>query len=138
MRTDGKGSYIMTHPNEDVLKHGYDAIARGDVEALTSTWQDDIVIHIPGNHQLSGEYRGKDEALGFFGRQMELADNARIEVEDISASDRHGFVLVTGHMERGGETVRERGIHVHRMENNKIAESWSLPFNQAVVDEFWS
>ena len=62
----------MAHPNEDLVRRGYEAFAKGDA------------------------------VLGFFGKTIELtADTFRVEVHDVVAADRHtvGLHLATGQRE---------------------------------------
>ena len=37
----------MAHPNEDLLRRGYDAFGTGDMETLAALLADDIVWHFP-------------------------------------------------------------------------------------------
>jgi uncharacterized protein len=71
----------MGHPNEDLIRRGYDAFSRGDMDTLRELFHLDIVWHAPGRSQLFGDHRGVDAVLGYFGRTMELTGgNFRVEV----------------------------------------------------------
>lgn len=49
---------------------------------------DDIVWHVPGRNPLSGDYKGKEEVLGFFGKLMELTQGSlKQEIHDMLAND---------------------------------------------------
>jgi ketosteroid isomerase-like protein len=50
----------MAHPNEELVRRGYQAFATGDVATLNELFADDIVWHAPGRNQLAGTYRGKE------------------------------------------------------------------------------
>src|SRR3954454_24265968 len=63
----------MAHPNADLLNKGYDAFDKGDMDTIRGLFADDIVFHVPGNSQVSGEYRGTDGVFGFFGKLVELS-----------------------------------------------------------------
>jgi ketosteroid isomerase-like protein len=89
----------MAHPNEELVRKGYDAFARGDMDTLRELFDPDIVWHFPGRSLLAGDHRGTDAVLGFFGRTMELtAGTFRAELHDVVADDRHtvGMHLATG------------------------------------------
>jgi uncharacterized protein len=97
----------MAHPNEELVRRGYDAFAKGDMDTLRELFDPQIVWHFPGRSPLAGDHRGVDAVLGFFGRTMELtAGSFRVEVHDVVADDRHtvGLHLSTG--EREGRTLR--------------------------------
>ena len=38
----------MGHPNEDLIRRGYDAFSRGDMDTLRELYHPDIVWHAPG------------------------------------------------------------------------------------------
>ncbi len=54
----------MAHPNEELLRRGYDAFTKGDMEAVNELFADDIVWHNAGRDQFAGDYHGKDEVFG--------------------------------------------------------------------------
>jgi ketosteroid isomerase-like protein len=41
----------MGHPNEDLIRRGYDAFSRGDMDTLRALFHPDIVWHAPGRSQ---------------------------------------------------------------------------------------
>jgi hypothetical protein len=54
------------HFHEQLLRKGYEAYERGDVESVMSLFSDDIKWHSPGRNPVSGHYKGKDELLALF------------------------------------------------------------------------
>ena len=44
----------MGHPNEDLVRKGYDAFTSGDMDTLTTLMTDDISHTAPGNNPTSG------------------------------------------------------------------------------------
>ncbi len=129
----------MAHPNEDLLRTGFDAFGRGDMEALGKLFTDDVVWHFPGTSQLAGEYRGKEEVLGFLGKSFELSGGTlRLEIHDILANDEHGTVLthVTG--QREGKSLDDNSVQVFHIRDGKVSESWIHPGDLYAGDDFWS
>jgi ketosteroid isomerase-like protein len=45
------------HPNEDLIRRGYDAFSRGDMDTLLELYHPDIVWHAPGRSQLAAIIR---------------------------------------------------------------------------------
>jgi ketosteroid isomerase-like protein len=43
----------MGHPDEDLIRWGYDAFGRGDLDILRDLFQPDTVWHAPGRSQLA-------------------------------------------------------------------------------------
>lgn len=58
----------MAHLNEMVVRRFLEAVPQGDMGTVEELFADDIVWHWAGRGRLSGEYRGKDQVLEFFGR----------------------------------------------------------------------
>jgi ketosteroid isomerase-like protein len=91
----------MGHPNEDLIRRGYDAFSRGDMDTLRQLFHPDIGWHAGGRSQLAGDHQGVDTALGFFAKTMELTGgNFRVQVHDLLANDEHAVGLHTAHAER--------------------------------------
>ena len=128
----------MAHPNEELIRGGYEAFATGDVGEVLRRFADDITWHIPGRGALSGDYRGHEEVMGFFGKLMELSGGTfKLEVHDLLANDEHGVALVTGTATRDGKSFTGIDVHVFHFRDGKVVEFWDSPVDQYASDEFW-
>lgn len=129
----------MTHPNEELVRRGYDAFATGDTKTMRQVLDPDVIWHAPGRSPLAGDYRGIDEVLGFFGRSMEtMAGTLRVEVQDVLVNDRGAAVLQRSTAQREGKSLDDLGVSVFRIENGKAAEVWQHWGNPYAADEFLS
>lgn len=129
----------MAHPNEELLRKGYDAFAKGDLDTVLSVFDDNIRWHIQGNSPIAGVYTGHDQVTGFFGKVFELSGGTfSLEIHDMLANDEHAVVLVRERAEREGKTFASTEAHVWHISNGKATEFWGLPTDLAAVDEFWS
>jgi ketosteroid isomerase-like protein len=129
----------MAHSNEDLARRGYDAFTRGDMEAVSDLFADDIVWHVGGRGPLAGDYRGKDEVLGFLAKTMELTGGTfRLEIHDVLANDEHVTALLVARGEREGKTLEDRQAHVLHVKGGKVTEYWGHPGDQYAIDEFLS
>jgi ketosteroid isomerase-like protein len=81
----------MAHPNEDLVREGYAAFGRGDIDALRrSFFAADVRYHVPGKSPLGGDYEGVAQVLEWLGRQFELSGGTiSAEVHDVVANDEH-------------------------------------------------
>jgi ketosteroid isomerase-like protein len=116
---------VMAHPNEDLIRRGYEAFNKGDTHTLREVFDPEIVWHFPGRSVLAGDHRGTDAVLGLFGRTMELtAGTFRVELHEVVADDQHtvGLHLATG--EREGRTLEDREVLVFHVRDNKVVEAW--------------
>jgi ketosteroid isomerase-like protein len=129
----------MAHPNEDVLRRGYEAFAKADMPAVQAFFADDIVWHVPGRSPMSGDYKGAQEVMGFLGKSMEQTRGTfGLEVHDLLADDEHGVALVVARGQREGKTLEDRQVHVLHLREGKVTEFWAHPGDQYAIDEFWS
>jgi ketosteroid isomerase-like protein len=124
--------------NEELLRQGYAAFASGDLATVQSLFAEDIVWHSAGANQLTGDYAGHHEVLGYFGRLMELTGGTfRLEIHDVLANEMHGIVLVTVHGERNGQVVALREVNIWHLENGKAKEFWAFPEDSYQMDQFF-
>lgn len=125
------------HPNAQVVKKAFEAFVRGDVEAFTAELADDVVFHMPGSNQLSGDYKGKDEFVTkVVGRILELTGGTlALEAHDIFGSDDHAVGIYVIRAERDGKRYEWKHVNVYHIREGKAAEIWWNPFEQDVVDE---
>jgi uncharacterized protein len=129
----------MAHPNEDLVRRGFAAFGTGDIATLRELLADDIVWHVGGRSPITGDYKGKNEVLGFFAQLAERAGGTfRVDVHDMLANDEHVVALVTGTGEREGKTLNDNGAQVFHVQGGKVTEEWFHPGDQYASDEFWS
>src|SRR6266550_2697781 len=133
-----KGGMGMAHPNVDLLNKGYDAFEKGDLETVQGLFTEDAVFHVPGRSRLSGDYRGRDEVLGFFGQLVQAsAGTFKIERHAVLADDEHGTVLSTSTAEADGKTMSVKTVDVFHFRDGRISECWTFADDQYAEDEFW-
>jgi hypothetical protein len=61
------------HPNEALLRREYEARAAGDDSGIADGLADDVVWHVPGRSVIAGDYRGRDQVMGYVRKRRELA-----------------------------------------------------------------
>jgi uncharacterized protein len=129
----------MTHPNEELLRRGYEAFAAGDMQVLGDLLAEDIVWHFPGTSLVSGDFKGKAEVLAWVTKSAELSGGTlRVEIHDLLANDEHGVALVRVTGQRGGKSLDDPTTQVFHVTGGKVTECWLNPMDQAANDDFWS
>lgn len=128
---------MTDHPNLVAARAGYEAFASGDMAALGDLLADDVIWHVGGDNELTGDYLGKPAVFRLFSRLVEEA-GFRNEVHDILANDSHGVALVTTYATRNGETISDRAVQVFHMSDGKLTEFWMFPENARVIDQIWA
>jgi uncharacterized protein len=128
----------MAHPNEELLRRGYEAFAAGDIDTVLGVFAPDIKWHVGGENQLSGDYTGHEEVVAFFSKLFEVTGGTlRLELHEVLVNDAHGAVLVTQIAEREGQTLHGREVHWWNIADGKATEFWNLAENGAKVDRFF-
>lgn len=78
---DPRGRLLVTPPKQEYACH--------------ELFADDLVWHVAGRSVIAGDYAGKDQVFGFFGRLQELSEGtSEVEVHDLLANDEHGVAIV--------------------------------------------
>ena len=129
----------MTHPNEEMVRRGYDAFSQGDMATIDGQWEDDIVWRSYGNSPFAGEYRGKQAVFELFGTIPQETDTFELELHDVLANDEHAVALLNVRMTRKDRTFEGQAVHVfHVNDAGKVTEAWYQPIDEsAVPDGFW-
>jgi len=128
----------MAHPNEDLVRRGYQAFLSQDMDTLNELFADDIVWHSPGRNQLSGTYRGKQEVFGSFQKVGELTGGTfSLEIHAVLADDEHAVVLARATGQKDGRTLYHNSIQLCHVSNGKVTEQWLYPGDVYANDEFW-
>src|SRR5688572_30511137 len=79
------------------------AYSNNDRDAMAESLAEGAVWHVGGTHRLSGDYRGRDEILGYFDTvRRETGDTMRLEPLEVLANDRHGAAFLRVTAERDG------------------------------------
>jgi ketosteroid isomerase-like protein len=129
----------VAHPNEEVVRRGYDAFSRGDMDTLRELFGDDVVWHVPGRSPLAGDHRGVDAILGYFGQAMELTGGTfQAELHDVVANDDHTVGLHIARGQRNGKSLEDHHVLVFHFRDGQIAEVWQLFEDLYANDDFFS
>jgi ketosteroid isomerase-like protein len=131
------------HPHARLVRvfhqHQNRFYAGGEQAPVADMLTDDVTWHVPGHSVIAGDYRGRDEVLGYFARRRALADATfHIDVRGVLADDERAVILATGEVESGGETRRWGTVSIFRVSAGRIAECWVVPYDQGSFDEIWS
>jgi ketosteroid isomerase-like protein len=120
----------MAHPNEDLLREGYAAFGRGDLDALQNQFfAPDISWHYPGKSPFAGDCHGTGEVSG---------GTIRVQLNDVVAKDDVAVALTTVSAQREGRELSDDTVQVFRIRDGKATEVWSYPADPYATDAFWS
>ena len=129
----------MADSREDIIRRGYRAFGEGDMETLGSLYTDDVVQTMSGNNPLSGEYQGRDNVLGLYGKIFELSGGTyKAELKSVKTE---GDKVVSVHHsqgERGGKTLSDDESIEFSFSGDKITRLDVTAGDQTTVDDFWT
>jgi ketosteroid isomerase-like protein len=124
----------------DVARRLYDAVGRGDLAAAVPLLADDVVLHVPGTHALSGDHRGLAAFADFVAATTAGADaSEQIEVLDVLGGTDHAAVYCHVTATRPGRAPLDNmTVHLLRIRDGRVAEAWFHNRDDAAVSAFWA
>lgn len=125
--------------NATLLREGYEAFARGDLDRVREMFDPAIVWHEPGHSDIDGDYEGIDAVFGFFGKLFEETDGTfKAEPVDILADDDRGVVLQHTTATRHGKTLDVTFPVVWEIRDGKPYDARVYLYGMEEHDQFWS
>ena len=128
----------MADSKEDIIRRGYKAFGEGDMKTLGSLYMPDVVQRQPGHNQTSGEYKGVDDVLAFYGRLFELSGGTI--ALDLKSVKTLGDKVVTVHGitgQRDGKTLDADESIEFTFSGDKVCRLDVTYLNEAATDAFW-
>jgi hypothetical protein len=135
---------MAEHPNVARIRRGYDIrgesteFSDSDRAEIEDLFHEDLVYHGQGTSRFAQDFKGRDE---FFAVERKFAQlvGMRQEVLKIFADDVQAIVLAQVHAVHDGVETTWQEAEVFRFdENGKVTDTWGIPEDQEVVDNFWA
>ncbi|MFJ6935815.1 nuclear transport factor 2 family protein [Streptomyces sp. NPDC101132] len=101
---------MSEHPDAALVRRGYLAFAKGDMDMLSSLMTADVVHHVPGNNLISGHHKGREAVLELY-RTLGRETNGTMQVQvDSVLADGRGHVMAfhTSRADRGDHGLEIR------------------------------
>ncbi|MDX2937350.1 nuclear transport factor 2 family protein [Streptomyces ipomoeae] len=131
---------MAEHPHAQLVRKGYDAFSRGDMDTLRSLMTSDCAHHVPGNHILSGDYKGQDNVIELYRRLFdETGGTFEVTLERVVVDGRGHAVSVHRYTaERGDRRLEQNGALIFRIIGDKISDIDECQEDLEKEQEFWS
>ncbi|MFI0736069.1 nuclear transport factor 2 family protein [Streptomyces sp. NPDC021225] len=86
---------MAEHPDCTLVRRGYEAFTRGDLDALAGLMTADVTHHVPGESSISGHHKGREACVQLYRRLGELSGGTlRTELETLLADGRGHVISV--------------------------------------------
>ncbi|MGW0467557.1 nuclear transport factor 2 family protein [Streptomyces sp. NPDC003027] len=130
---------MSMHPDAALVRRGYEAFSKGDMEALGSLMTADCVKHTPGNSQVSGHVKGRDNIIADERKLFELSGGSmRVELEGVYPDGRgHVMAAHKWFAERGDRGIEMRGGIFFTIIGGKISDIDECVEDIDETDAFW-
>ncbi|WKX71217.1 nuclear transport factor 2 family protein [Streptomyces sp. XD-27] len=128
------------HPDSALVRRGYDAFTRGDMDTLAMMMTSDCVHHVPGKGPVSGHHKGRDACIALYRRMHEeTGGTIRVDLETVTADGRGHVISVhkfyADRKDRGMEMREALFFTIVGGKISDIDECWE---DIDVEDAFWS
>lgn len=114
----------MTEENLDVIRRGYEAFGRGDINALLESFDEQINWVTPGPPELatSGNRTGRQAVAQFFTAVNDTFEIQRFEPREFLAQGDRIVVLgsETARVRTTGKVLELDWVHVFALRNRKV------------------
>ncbi|MDQ0930636.1 nuclear transport factor 2 family protein [Streptomyces turgidiscabies] len=131
---------MTEHPHAVLIRRGFEAFSRGDMDTLRALMASDATHHVPGSHPLSGDFKGQDAIIDMYRRLgEETAGTLRVALTSCLVDGRgHVVGVYRFTAERQGRRMDEPGAIFFRIVGDKITD-----LDQCIEDidrsnEFWA
>ena len=125
--------------NIEIVRRGYEAFSRGDVQALLDLLADDIEWASPGPPELptAGHRRGRQQVAEFFQRVDQVFEIQQFEPKAFVAQGDLVVVLGTdtARIKATGKVVSEHWAHAFTVRGGKVVQMREYIDTSAVVAE---
>lgn len=129
----------MAHPNADMVRGDFAALAAGEFEPVFARMTDDFLMI---NDEGAGPWRelhGKAAVLDFWTRWMELFDNTfRQDITEVFAEDDRVVLFLREHGTARGQHFDNRAIYLMRIDDGRYTELRTLDTDRENITRFWT
>ncbi|MGW3649362.1 nuclear transport factor 2 family protein [Streptomyces sp. NPDC000878] len=131
---------MAENPHAALVRKGYDAFSRGDMDTMRTLIASDATHHVPGSHPLSGDFKGQDAIIEMYGRLAEeTAGSMRVVLMNILVDGRgHAVAVHRFTAERQGRRIDEPGAIVFRIVGDKVTDLDECVEDIDRANEFWA
>jgi ketosteroid isomerase-like protein len=126
--------------NLAIVRRGYEAFNKGDLETLTELFDEGAAWHLPGRSSLAGDHEGREAAFAYFARLgQETGGTFQAELQHLLADDGDRVIGIQRNTaERDGKRLDVGDCIVFQLKDGRITDGRDHIDDLYAWDEFWS
>lgn len=133
---------VPQHVREEriqLIQTYWNALNSGDLETFRTLLAPDAVIHYPGQHSLSGDYRTTDEIVGLYRYLTQFVAEGvfKGEVLDIMMGEIYTAVVLKYEIKLPFKTLLGRAMGLFVIQDAKIREYWLHEWDQVMINRIF-
>ena len=110
-----------------------------DFDTLLSLVGDDVTVTCPGDSQIAGTARGKEEMMGVFGLLGQLSEGTyNFDIRAIASTDGIATAVGRATASARGKDLDQEVVHVLDIEDGRVSSLNVFFGDQAMTDAFWA
>jgi len=134
---------MAEHPNVARIRRGYDirgestGFSDDDRAEIEDLFDENLVYHGQGTSRFAQDFVGREQFFEVERRFAQLVGMHQ-EVLEIFANEAHAVVICQVHATHDGKETTWKEAELFRFdERGKVTDTWGIPVDQEVVDDFW-
>ncbi|MFF5444837.1 nuclear transport factor 2 family protein [Streptomyces sp. NPDC012888] len=130
---------MSKHPDCALVRRGYEAFTKGDMDGLGALMTADVIHHVPGTSPLSGHHKGREAVLDLYRRLgTETGGTMQLDLHAVLADGRgHVMSFHTLRADRGDRGIEIRQGLFFTIVGGKITDIDECTEDIEEEDAFW-
>ena len=126
--------------NAALIRRGYEAFNKADMETLTEIFDENVNWHTPGQSSIAGDYKGRMATFTQFGRYGgETKGTFRANLKQLFTSEDGRVIgLHQNTAERNGRKLDVMCCIVFELRDGKLIDGREFFYDLHAWDKFWS
>ncbi|MBT2449966.1 nuclear transport factor 2 family protein [Streptomyces sp. ISL-43] len=131
---------MSEHPDCALVRRGYAAFGKGDLEAVGALMTADVIYHVPGKHPLSGHHKGREAVLDRYRKLGEETKGTfQVDLESVLVDGRgHVISVHLARADRGDRGIEVRQGLFFTIVGGKISDIDECTTDIDEEEAFWS
>lgn len=129
----------MKEANIELLKKGYEAFAKGDLDVIRGMSAADCVWRTPGFEPFKPEYKGIEGTIEYLTKLFEATDGTfKVVPETFVGDDERVVVLSRVTASRMGRMLDTHVVHIYDVHDGKVFETTEFAAEPKKLESFWA